>query len=405
MKKFQIPHYYRSEIISKIKDTRNADAKKKDFTPTRLNFGPVEFFIARHFGFCFGVENAIDIAYKTIDENPGKRIFILSEMIHNPGVNDDLEKKGVKFISTSYGEQLIDWSELTSDDIVIIPAFGTTVETENMLAEKGLDIQKYNTTCPFVKRVWKRADDLARMNATVIIHGKYKHEETKATFSHSVQSAHSVVVRDEKEAGLLCKIIRGEIEQEKFYELFENKFSEGFDVEKHLTKIGVVNQTTMLATETENIASCLKNSMVAKYGEENIDDHFCDTSETLCYATHNNQTSTNSLLNLDADLAIVVGGYNSSNTSHIAELLEQKFNMYFVSGADRIISQDEIKHFDYSKKEEVITKDFLPSKENVKIILTSGASCPDAVVEDVLVKILSYFENTKSVEEIIGELN
>ena len=402
MKKFDIPIHYKSSIISKLKERRkNEDPRKKDFSPSVLDFGPVVFYIARHFGFCYGVENAIEIAYKTIEENDGKRIYLLSEMIHNPGVNADLKNRGVKFMMNTEGKQIIEWNELKQDDIIIIPAFGTTIEIENKLKEIGIDTKKFDTTCPFVEKVWNRASSLGEKEYTVIIHGKHKHEETRATFSHSVQNGKSVIIRDIKETEILGRIIKGEIPKEEFYKIFEGKYSQNFDAEKDLQKVGVVNQTTMLASETQDIADHLKNIMINKYGEKNILEHFADTKDTLCYATNDNQQATYGLLKQEADLAIVVGGYNSSNTSHLVELLKQKFKTYFISSADKIISKELISHFDFHKKRELETRDYLPTKEKINIVLTSGASCPDAVVDDVLNKILSFYENTKAMDEVI----
>jgi 4-hydroxy-3-methylbut-2-enyl diphosphate reductase len=402
MKKFDIPQFYKSPIISKIKQARtDSDPYKKDFTPTLLDFGPVRFYIARHFGFCYGVENAIEISYKTLEENPDKRIFLLSEMIHNPDVNNDLKSRGVKFIMDTSGNQLIDWGELNSDDIIIIPAFGTTLEIQKKLAEIGLDAYKYNTTCPFVEKVWNRSTQLGKQNYTIIIHGKHYHEETRATFSHSVVNSASVIVRDIEETRFLSQVILGEESDEKFYAFFEGKYSEGFDVKKDLQKIGVVNQTTMLATETQAIADYLKETMRRKFGESDLKNHFADTRDTLCYATNDNQEATYSLLEKKADFAIVVGGYNSSNTSHIVELCEEKIKTYFVSSADKILSKDIIHHFDIDKKEEITTRNILPEKKPVDILLTSGASCPDAVVEQVLKKIISLFDNVKKLEAVI----
>ena len=403
MKKFDIPIHYRSSIISRLKEQRkNEDPRKKDFSPSILDFGPVVFYIARHFGFCYGVENAIEIAYKTIEENEDKRIFLLSEMIHNPAVNADLQSRGVNFMMDTEGKQIIDWGELNADDIIIIPAFGTTIEIENKLKEIGIDTRKFDTTCPFVEKVWNRASSLGEKDYTVVIHGKYKHEETRATFSHSVQNGKSVIVRDIKETETLGKIISGEIPKKDFYKTFYGKYSEGFDAEKDLQKVGVVNQTTMLASETQAIADHLKKVMINKFGEENLKEHFADTRDTLCYATNDNQQATYGLLEHDADFAIIVGGYNSSNTSHIVELLEQKFETYFISSADKIISKELISHFDFHKKIELSTQNFLPEKEKVKIVLTSGASCPDAVVDDVLNKILSFYKNVKSIDEVVN---
>ncbi|HEY7751809.1 MAG TPA: 4-hydroxy-3-methylbut-2-enyl diphosphate reductase [Ignavibacteriaceae bacterium] len=405
MKNFDIPQFYRSSFITKIKNSRKTDdAKKKDFTPTVLDFGPVRFFLARHFGFCYGVENAIEIAYKTIKENPGKRIFLLSEMIHNPGVNADLEKLGVKFLMDTSGKHIIDWEELTKNDIVIIPAFGTTLEIEQKLNQIGIDPYRYNTTCPFVEKVWNRSEQLGNENYTVIIHGKHYHEETRATFSHSRTSAPSIIIRDIEETKFLSLIILNEKPSSEFYKFFSGKYSEGFDVQRDLEKVGVVNQTTMLATETQEIADLLKATMIQKYGAENVIDHFADTRDTLCYATNDNQQATYGLLNVQADLAIVVGGYNSSNTSHIVELCEEKLPTYFISSKEKILSKVLINHFDIHLHKEIETVNYLLEKNVVNIILTSGASCPDAVVESVLRKIHSYYPEAESVEEVVTKL-
>lgn len=404
MKKFEIPVFYRSQLITKIKKLRDAkDPRKKDYSPTSLDFGPVEFLIARHFGFCYGVENAIEISYKAIEENPDKRIFLLSEMIHNPEVNGDLISRGVKFISDTNGKQLINWNELKSDDIVIIPAFGTTVEIQQKLYELGIEAIKYDTTCPFVEKVWNRAASLGKSDFTVIVHGKHKHEETKATFSHSKENAPTIIIRNIKEAQILGRFILGELKEEEFNNYFKDKLSPGFNVKRHLEKVGVVNQTTMLATETQAISDHLKKVMILKYGEENIKEHIADTRDTLCYATHDNQRATLSLLELKADLAIVVGGYNSSNTSHIVELCEERLPTYFISSADKIENKTIIRHFKFSEGIEQTTDNYLPEKDKVKIILTSGASCPDAIVDEVLTKILSFFMDARSVDEVINE--
>jgi 4-hydroxy-3-methylbut-2-enyl diphosphate reductase len=403
MKKFDIPNIYRSSFITRIKNNRkDFDPRKKDFTPTLLDFGPVRFYLARHFGFCYGVENAIEIAYKTIEENPGKRIYLLSEMIHNPGVNMDLEKLGVKFLMDTSGKPLIEWNELSKEDIVIIPAFGTTLEIEQKLNEIGINPYRYNTTCPFVEKVWNRSEQLGKDDFTVIIHGKSHHEETRATFSHSKTNAASVIVRDMEETKLLASFILNENLEEEFYKTFAGKFSEGFNFKKDLQRVGVVNQTTMLATETQAIADLLKETMIKKYGIEKLTEHFADTRDTLCYATNDNQEATYGLLKEKADFAIVVGGYNSSNTSHIVELCEEKLPTYFISSEEKILSDKTIIHFNIHQHKEIETAKYLPSKDVVNIILTSGASCPDAVVEAVLRKIHSFFPQAKDVDEVIN---
>lgn len=405
MKKFDIPVYYRSSFITEIKNSRrNEDPRKKDFSPTVLDFGPVKFYLARHFGFCFGVENAIEIAYKTIEENPGKRIFLLSEMIHNPAVNNDLISMGVRFIMDTDGTQLVAWEEITPKDIVIIPAFGTTLEIEKKLNKLGIDPYKYDTTCPFVEKVWNRSAELGGKGYTVIIHGKHYHEETRATFSHSVKNSPSLIVRDISEAKFLADYILEEKTTQEFNVFFKSKFSEDFDADNDLLKVGVVNQTTMLAAETQEIADLLKETMIKKYGIDNLKDHFADTRDTLCYATNDNQDATYGLLDVAADFAIVIGGYNSSNTGHIAKLCEQEIRTYFISTHEKIISENEIIHFDLKSKSEKITTGFLPNKYPVEILITSGASCPDAVVEAVIHRIISLFENVKDVDVVVNEV-
>jgi 4-hydroxy-3-methylbut-2-enyl diphosphate reductase len=401
MKKFEIPEKYRSSVIGKVKEWRKmGDPRKQDFTPTVLDFGQVRFILPRHFGFCYGVENAIEISYKAIEENPGKRIFLLSQMIHNPAVNDDLVSRGIEFIMDTEGHQFVEWDTITSDDVVIIPAFGTTVEIENLLKSKGVETKKYNTTCPFVEKVWKRSAEIGTKGYSIVIHGKYKHEETRATFSHSFQNAPSIIVRDMKEAEKLAAYVKGEKDKSDFYSEFEGKYSEGFDPERDLQRIGVVNQTTMLATETQEIADYFKRVLAEKYSPEN----FADTRDTLCYATNDNQEATSWVLKEKADLALVIGGYNSSNTSQLVTILSEKMPVYFIKDADELVSVNEINHFEYSGHIHKNSKNWLSTNEPVTIVLTSGASCPDPIVEAVLRKVLSFFPNSNSIESVLDGL-
>ena len=405
MKKFNIPNHYRSPIIGRIKEIRQEnDPRKKDFSPTVLDYGAVRFHIARHFGFCFGVENAIEISYKAVEENPDKRIFLLSQMIHNPNVNYDLQNKGIRFIMDTLGKQLIDWDEIQAEDIIIIPAFGTTLEVLDLLKKKGVATKKYDTTCPFVTRVWKRADQLGKQDYTIIIHGKHNHEETRATYSYSKKNAPSLIIKDMNEAIVLSDFILGNRPVSEFEEAFKGKYSTNFDPKKDLECIGVINQTTMLASETLAISNYLKVVMKKKYGVEDLKKHMANTRDTLCYATNENQDSTYGLLDVDADLAIVVGGYNSSNTSHLVELCEKKLPTYFISNASEVLNESEILHFDFENKKILQTKNFLPKKEVVNILLTSGASCPDTIVENVLNKLLRFYPTSKSTEEVLETL-
>ena len=407
MKQFTIPFTYRSPLISAIKNTRREqDKMKKDFTPTVLDLGDVQIYLARHFGFCYGVENAIEIAFKTIDENPGKRIFLLSEMIHNPQVNADLQQRGVVFLQDTKGNMLIPFEELTADDVVIIPAFGTTLSIEEKINAIGISTKKYNTTCPFVEKVWNRGDQIGKKNYAVVVHGKPTHEETRATFSHAAKVTPTVIVNDMAEAIKLSKYITGEKNLELFKEEFAGRFSEGFNPEKDLLRIGVINQTTMLASDTQAIADFLKNVMIAKYNltEADVAERFADTRDTLCYATNDNQSSIYGLLEQEADFAIVVGGYNSSNTSHLVELCEERLTTYFINGADKITADNTIFHYNLHNQEEKSATDFLPLNRPVKILISSGASCPDAMVEAVIEKIAAMKNCSQRLEELKSEM-
>src|SRR5664279_4679963 len=352
MKTFQVPPAYRSPLITAIKNKRRADDKmKKDFSPVLLDFGPLQIFLARHFGFCYGVENAIDIAFRTVDENPDKNIFLLSEMIHNPRVNQDLENRGIRFLQDTRGNQLISFESLRKDDIVITPAFGTSLEIDALLKSRGIHTEKYNTTCPYVEKVWNRSGQIAEKKFTVIIHGKPGREETRATFSHASAGGPALVIRDLEEARLLGHFIKKEKSAPDFFEIFGDRVSPGFDPATDLEKIGVVNQTTMLASETQQIADFLKQSISERslLTNENVSDQFADTRDTLCYATNDNQSAVSGMLSTPAHLAIVVGGYKSSNTSHLAELCEEQLPAYFIEGPDKIISEEKISHFDLEK--------------------------------------------------------
>ena len=406
MKQFNVPVIYRSALISAVKNHRRLQDKlKKDFTPSLLDFGPVQIYLARHFGFCYGVENAIEIAFKTIDENPDKRIFLLSEMIHSPQVNADLLQRGVQFLQDTSGKQVIPFEELNSDDIVVVPAFGTTLEIEDLLHKKGIHTEQYNTTCPFVEKVWNRSEQIAQKGYSIVVHGKPKHEETRATFSHASSHTPTVIVNDITETILLAEYITGSKPAELFYIDFKGRYSVGFDVTKDLHHIGVVNQTTQLATDTQAIADYLKGVIRKHFNltDETIGRHFADTRDTLCYATNDNQAAVAGLLEVAADLAIVVGGYNSSNTSHLVELCEQKIPTYFINSADKILSDKDIMHANWQTKEQVNTNNYLPEKKPVKILITSGASCPDAVVEEVISKLVDFFpDKQQSIEDIIS---
>ena len=402
MKQFDIPSIFRSPIISKVKAFRKSqDPRKKDFSPTMLDFGNVQLYIARHFGFCYGVENAIEIAYRAVEENKGKRIFLLSQMIHNPTVNEDLSRHGIEFIQDTSGKQLISWEELNSNDVVIIPAFGTTLEIEQVLKDRGVSTEKYNTTCPFVEKVWNRAEKLGTENHTLVIHGKYNHEETRATFSHTAVSSEAVIIKNMEEAVFLAKCITGEVSREAFYTYFKGKHTPNFDPEIHLSKIGVINQTTMLASETQEIAEYLKKVTEEFAEHSKISKTFADTRDTLCYATNDNQSAVEALMNESLDFAVVVGGYNSSNTAHLVELLEQRFPTYFIKDETEILNTEAIRSFNIHTHEVETIENWM---KGGKIGITSGASCPDSIIDTIISKLLELTGSEKSIDEVISRL-
>ncbi len=400
-RQFNVPAFYQSPIISTVKEARRImDPRKRDLTPSVLDFGPIRFKIARHFGFCYGVENAIEIAYHALDQHPDRRLFMLSEMIHNPHVNEDLRRRGMRFLRTTSGEQLIAFDTLTPDDIVLIPAVGTTLEIQADLQRRGIDIRTYDTTCPFVEKVWRRSHQIGKNHYTVVVHGKRYHEETRATFSHARQAAPVVVVRDLEEAHDLERVIRGEAPAAFFFDRCKDRCSTGFDPERDLRRIGVVNQTTMLATETQAIAALLRQAVLDRYGEAN--EPFADTSDTLCYATHENQEATRALITASADLALIVGGYNSSNTNHLVELCQETMPTYFIKDAGEICSATRIRHFDFHTQTMRETDGWFPAHRPVDIALTAGASCPDILLDQVVETITRWFPEAHPLDEALA---
>lgn len=402
-KTFDIPEMYKSPVIRKVKEANKIlDPRKKDLEPSLLDFGPVQFLIPRHFGFCYGVENAIDIAYKTVEEYPDRDIYLLSEMIHNPTVNEDLRRRGVQFLFETDGSEKIPLNSLDEDDIVIVPAFGTTLEMQEKLREQGIDPYQFNTTCPFVEKVWNRGNQLGKKGYSLVIHGKHKHEETRATFSHSANHSPVVVVLNPDEAAILAEIMTGKRPVEDFDEWFGHKCTDGFNPLVDLENFGVINQTTMLATETQEVMRILKNAAKERFGEDEVSEHFADTSDTLCYATNENQSATYALADSDPDIALVVGGYNSSNTMHLVEILEHHCPAFHIRDAGEFDSPGLIKHFNQREKTMKETENWLPeSNTPLKIALTSGASCPDILVDEVLLKILTFYPESRPVEDVL----
>ena len=392
----RVPNHYAGPIIQKVKDFRLANGKRS-LSPTLLEICQLQVLIPRHFGFCFGVERAIHMAFSTLEKNPDHRTFLVSEIIHNPLVNNELKERGIEFIYDAEGRRQVSADELSDDDIALIPAFGTTLQIEDSLKQSGIDTstkeyrESYDTTCPFVSKVWKRGEELGREGYTIIIHGKYKHEETQATHSHTKEHTKTLVVLDEAEAKKVAAYITGEMALADFERQFAGMASEHFDPERDLKRVAVVNQTTMLADETKQVTETLREAMRQRYGEENLDYHCADTNDTLCYATNQNQNATRALLRSSADLALIVGGYNSSNTAHLVEICSEIMPSFLIANSDEILSQHGIRHFDIHAKQMAESQDWLPGELPVRLIITSGASCPDILMNQVLQKVAGFY--------------
>ena len=367
----QVLSHYRSELVERIR--ANGYVLSAD--------GLLTVKLAKEFGFCYGVERAIDLAYAARKSfPPEKRIFLLGEIIHNPEVNDQIRNLGIKTISNKPTED--EMNQLRREDVVIIPAFGTEVATRRKLEEKGCVL--VDTTCGDVMSVWKRVRQYTKDKVTSIIHGKAWHEETKATSSQATANGggHYLVVFTLAETDHVCNYIVNGGNRAEFLEKFKGAYSEGFDPDLHLQAIGVANQTTMLRGETEEVQRRLKAAMSKKYGEAEIDQHF-RFFDTICGATQDRQDALQKLLQEPLDLLLVIGGYNSSNTSHLAEMGEAKLPTYFIKNAAKMESDKLIRHYDQHKNQEVETRDWLPAGK-ITVGVTAGASCPNNLIEDTI---------------------
>jgi 4-hydroxy-3-methylbut-2-enyl diphosphate reductase len=366
----QVLSHYRSELVERIRANGGV-----------LSAEGLTIKLAKEFGFCYGVERAIDLAYAARKSFPAdKPIFLLGEIIHNPEVNDQIRNLGIKTISNKPTD--LEMSQLRREDVVIIPAFGTEVATRRKLEEKGCML--VDTTCGDVMSVWKRVRQYSKDQVTSIIHGKAWHEETKATSSQATASGggHYLVVFTLAETDYVCDYILNGGDRSAFLKKFEGAHSEGFDPDQHLNAIGVANQTTMLRGETEEVQRRLKATMIRKYGEAEVDRHF-RFFDTICGATQDRQDALEKLLHEPMSLLLVIGGYNSSNTSHLAEMGEAKLPTYFIKNAAMLDSDKLIVHYDQHKHQEVETRDWLKDGK-ITVGITAGASCPNNLIEDVI---------------------
>jgi len=366
----EVVTHYRSQLVEYIRSIGN-----------RLHIpGRLTIRLAKQFGFCYGVERAIDLAYAARKVYPlPKRIFLLGEIIHNPEVNEQIDAMGIKALSSRPTEAEL--AQLNEQDVVIIPAFGTEVHTRSAIKERGCVM--VDTTCGDVMSVWKRVKQYSRDGVTSIIHGKAWHEETKATSSQATASrGHYLVAFTLDETDSICDYILHGGDKAAFLEQFKGAYSEGFDPDVHLKTIGVANQTTMLRGETEEVQNRLRKAMIERYGQDKIDEHF-RVFDTICSATQDRQDALQGLLQEPMDLLLVVGGYNSSNTSHLAEMGETVLPTYFIKNAQKMASIERIHHFNQHEQVEVHTDHWLPPGD-LTIGITAGASCPNNLIEDTI---------------------
>ena len=416
---------YQSKLCAAIKVLARQHERTAT-APVVLDFGAVQYVVPSHFGFCLGVKNAIERAYETLAENPGRRVFMLSELIHNPFVNEDLLRRGLRYLQTDKGRpyltngristgapaEALCWDSLTPDDIVIIPAFGASDEDKRRLVRKGIAVAHYDATCMLVEKVWKAARAYGREGYTVVIHGKHEHEETKATFSNTRRFAPAVIVRNVEEARQLGEIIadHSPSRQSSFDDLFAGRHTPAFDVSVHLERVAVVNQTTLLMNETLAIIEHLRSVYRQKFGD---DSRVGGSSrrDTLCYATQVNQDALSRALSEPLDAAFVIGGKNSSNTYQLFRLCEQTLGekAYFIQSEANIISANSVEHYVYvgggngrTERRPLWDDNSSPRR----VLVTGGASCPDGIIQQVIARINSFFpaEKRRTVDDVLRDL-
>jgi len=383
--KAQVMTHYRSDLVDRLR------AQGKVHCPT----GQITIKLAKEFGFCYGVERCIDLAYAALKVFPDKPLYILGEIIHNPEVNDQIRDMGIRFLSGP--NKAADINDLGEGDIVIIPAFGTEVGIREKLEAKGC--QFVDTTCGDVMSVWKRVRTYAKEEVTSIIHGKASHEETMATSSQAIaKDGHYLVVLNLDEADTVCDYIINGGDREAFLKQFADCHSEGFDPDQHLRAVGVANQTTMMRGETEEVQRRIRAAIAKRYGETKVDGHF-RFFDTICGATQDRQDALAEMLAEPMDLLLVIGGYNSSNTSHLAEMGEAQLPTFFIKNANEISDATLIRHWNQHTQEVEKTTDWLPSGD-LRVGITAGASCPNNLIEDVIRRLLEL--RGSSAEEFLA---
>ena len=367
----QVENHYRSGLVEQVRARGGV-----------ISAGGLTVRLAKQFGFCYGVERAIDLAYAARKVFADRRVFILGEIIHNPEVNEQIRSMGIRNLIGPKREAELD--DLTAEDVVLVPAFGAEVAIIETIQNKGCQI--VDTTCGDVMSVWKRVRQYAAEQATSIIHGKAQHEETKATASRALGKSgtgHYLVVLTLDEVDYVGDYIRHGGDREAFLTKFAGAHSPGFDPEMHLKVVGVANQTTMLRGETEEVQRRIRQAITDRDGPELGATNF-RFFDTICGATQERQDALRDLLELPMDLMLVVGGYNSSNTSHLAEMGQAKLPTYFIRNASRLENAARVTHFDLHLGREVTSEGWLPDKEHVVVGVTAGASCPNHLIEETI---------------------
>ena len=369
----QVEHHYHSSLVERVRSEGSF-----------LVAGETTIRLAKQFGFCYGVERAIDLAYAARKVFPEARLFLIGEIIHNPEVNAQIAALGIRNLLDVSGRPHVE--DLGHEDVVIVPAFGAEVSLLEEIKQHGCRI--VDTTCGDVMSVWKRVRQNASEEVTSIIHGKASHEETRATASRALGKGNGqyLVVLNLEETSKVCDYILGRTTREEFLKEFAGRFSEGFDPDLHLRRIGVANQTTMLREETEAVQRKLRNAIVVRDGTDTNFRLF----DTICGATQERQDALKELLTRPLDLLLVVGGYNSSNTTHLAEMGEQKVPTYFIRNHECLVTQDRIRHYDLGAKEEISSSlQWCPEIGlPAQIGITAGASCPSNLIEEVMLRVL-----------------
>ncbi len=366
---------YHSQLVQQIKDS--------DY---RYRAGRLSIFLAREFGFCYGVDRAVDYAYQARKRFPDRNVFLTGEIIHNPHVNDQLRAQGIRIL-TDDGESA---GAVTPEDVVILPAFGVTVGELLRLSTVGCTL--VDTTCGSVLNVWKNVTRYAKDGYTSVIHGKFWHEETQATASQALQTpgGHYLVILDRAEARSVCDYIRGEGHRESFFDRFAKAASPGFDPDVHLQRVGCANQTTMLSTESMQVGEMFRDAMRARYGDNNLAQRF-RAFDTICSATQDRQDAVVRLLSEEPlDLMLVIGGYNSSNTCNLAKICADRVPTYHIADPEGLLSATDIRHRPVHEKVEVVSREWLATTGPIRVGLTSGASTPDNLVEVAIKKLEAF---------------